>query len=552
MTDPLVLDHPTAEMSLLVDEGSAWTKAALVARVRGRWRVVAHAAQPSAWPDAELIAALATRLAESADRRLADDLVPLLAATPRIACRTPARPGRLVLAAVSRDVSGAAARRAAEAAGWIVVEEVSIDDGRSLLDRLAALGRADADAWLLVGGFDDAATDHPLELASLVAAARRGDDGAGPVLWAGSAPLADAVAATVGGEVTALPNPRATERGGDAEPLRAHLEELLQGLVEPGGVLQLAPIAFRRGVAELARATGLRTAGVEIGAQYATWVRAEPNGEARGRVFAAGGTGSPLLTASGVAARVARHLALSIDELAVADALQNQRARPAAVPQTEDELAVAHGAARLRLEQIAAEEGGLSGIDLVVAAGRVLAAAPSPWQAAQLLVDGLRPVGVTQLAIDPAGILAPLGSLPDAEIGEGFAAIAGDAVVPLGTAVVSRGGRPGSVAMRVRVRRAGWGEERFEVRSGQVVVEPLPRGAHADLDVELLGGTSLGTPRRSAHVRVPVSGGSVGLILDARDVPLALPRRSDDRRAVLAGWRDAFADESQVGWEAPR
>ena len=40
-----------------------------------------------------------------------------------------------------------------------------------------------------------------------------------------------------------------------------------------------------------------------------------------------------------------------------------------------------------------------------------------------------------------------------------------------------------------------------------------------------------------------VTGGAVGLILDARDMPLALPRRSEYRRAVLAGWRDTFLRE---------
>ena len=38
-----------AEMSLLTDVGSAWTKAAVVARTRGRWRIAAHAAQPTGW-----------------------------------------------------------------------------------------------------------------------------------------------------------------------------------------------------------------------------------------------------------------------------------------------------------------------------------------------------------------------------------------------------------------------------------------------------------------------------------------------------------------------
>jgi hypothetical protein len=40
-----------------------------------------------------------------------------------------------------------------------------------------------------------------------------------------------------------------------------------------------------------------------------------------------------------------------------------------------------------------------------------------------------------------------------------------------------------------------------------------------------------------------VTGGAVGVVLDARDAPLLLPRRSDDRRAVLTAWRDSFLRE---------
>jgi hypothetical protein len=35
----------------------------------------------------------------------------------------------------------------------------------------------------------------------------------------------------------------------------------------------------------------------------------------------------------------------------------------------------------------------------------------------------------------------------------------------------------------------------------------------------------------------------VGLVLDARDAPLYLPRRIDDRRAILAGWREVLLRE---------
>jgi len=111
----------TSELSLLVDIGSAWTKAAVVGRALGRWRIAAHAAQPSAWDEAELIATLAARLAGRADPRVSARIASLLADAPRIAVHTPARPGRIALAAVSSELSGQAARRAAEIAEEMIV-----------------------------------------------------------------------------------------------------------------------------------------------------------------------------------------------------------------------------------------------------------------------------------------------------------------------------------------------------------------------------------------------------------------------------------------------
>lgn len=534
-----------AELSLLIDIGSAWTKASVIARSHGRWRIAAHVAQPTRWNEGELWRALAQRLAVGADRRLHDHIEALLVQAPRIECHTPRRPAQLALAAVSRDVSGAAARRAAESAGWVVAESATMDDDRSLADRLAALQSASVDGWLLAGGFDDARAEQALEMAALVAAARGG--GEAPVIWAGSRALSDEVTALFQpGVVTSLANPRPRQDRLDPAPLRQHLETLLQQIIEPGGFIHLAPVSFRRAVTALARASGLRILGVDIGARYGNWVLSEADGGVESRIFASGGLSSPSLTGPGGPARLTRLIPHAIDELAVADALQNLRARPGTLPQTEDELAVTHGAVRALLAQMASEESG-AGVDLIIGSGRTLGSIANPGLAAQLLVDGLRPLGVTQLAVDPAGALAPLGSLDDVEIGEGIATVRDDLIVPLGASVVCRGGRSGQVAMRVTVHRTGWPPlGPIEVRSGSVQLVPLGRGQGAELEIELEGDVSLGTTRRARRARSAVQGGPAGLILDARDVPMVVPRRSDDRRAMLASWRDAFLREPRM------
>ncbi|HET7141166.1 MAG TPA: glutamate mutase L, partial [Candidatus Limnocylindria bacterium] len=218
---------PGAELSVLVDIGSAWTKASVIGRSRGRWRIAAHAAQPTSWDEGELWRTLAAHLAAGADRRLHERLERLVAEAPRIECHTPRRPARLALAAVSRDISGAAARRAAESAGWVVEEVASMDDDRSLAARLGALQSADVDAWLVSGGFDDAHSEQALEMAALVAAARRG--GETPVIWAGSARLGAEVGRLFEpAPVSLVANPRPSPDRSEPTALRHHLEALLQ------------------------------------------------------------------------------------------------------------------------------------------------------------------------------------------------------------------------------------------------------------------------------------------------------------------------------------
>ena len=140
-------------------------------------------------------------------------------------------------------------------------------------------------------------------------------------------------------------------------PLRHALEELLQRMVEPGGVRQLTPVSFRRAIAELARSSMRRVLGIDLGARYLTWVIADETGAAESRVFAAGGLSARSLVAPGGAGRLSRLLPLAIDELAVADALQNLHARPGTLPQTDDELAIMHAAARYLLAQAAGDAG---------------------------------------------------------------------------------------------------------------------------------------------------------------------------------------------------
>jgi hypothetical protein len=100
--------------------------------------------------------------------------------------------------------------------------------------------------------------------------------------------------------------------------------------------------------------------------------------------------------------------------------------------------------------------------------------------------------------------------------------------------------------MRVTVHRPGWPTPSpMEVRVGQLRVVALARGQEAELVIEPAAGISLGASRRSPRIQARATGGAVGIMLDARGVPIALPRRGDDRRAVLAEWQEALMRETE-------
>ncbi|MEO6294219.1 MAG: glutamate mutase L [Candidatus Limnocylindria bacterium] len=533
----------STELALLVDVGSAWAKAGVIGRVRGRWRLVAHAAQPTAWGSAELRRSLIQQLNAAGDPRLADRYDELLAGANRIECHTARQPGRLAVVAVSRELSGSTARRAAEAAGWQVTVLVTLDDGRSLAERLATLQAAEVDAWLVAGGFDDARSPRALEAAALVASARMPDGG--PVIWAGSAQLTNEVMLLFeGGAVSAVANPRPDAKREEPGPLRDRLQAILRQSVAPEDEAHLSTTAFARAVGVIAADGGLRVLAVDLGARGGVRVVAEPDGTTSTTVHSSGGLAGATLM-PGAAGRVARLAGDAGDEAAVADVLQTLRARPASLPQTPEELSATQVAARLLIGAMV-EDPATDPVDLVIGAGLTIAGASHPAQAARMLLDGVRPIGITQLAVDSGSVLGPLGSLGDDEIGEGMTLLADDLLLPLGTAVVCRGGEPGNAAMRVTVHRSGWPTPSpVEVRVGQLQMVPLGRGQEAELLIEPAAGISLGAPRRSSRIQARATGGAVGLILDARGVPIVLPRRGDDRRAVLAGWRDALMRETE-------
>jgi hypothetical protein len=519
---------PETELTLLLDVGSAWTKAALVGRAGGRWRIVSGAAQPTAWGDAVLVEDLVGRLIPHADSRLHRRLPLLVREAPRITCRSPQRPGRLAVAADTTPGLDAATALAVRS-GWTVEAAVAGDDRRTDAERFELLRSADVDAWLAV-----------------------------PSPAGGSGPIWGLVAAAIGpsrarvlvvgrpeelGELVPLFGTRAESVAeGPDERLTDALLRQLTSLNQISEARTATPVAFRRAIDALADGLGITVLGVDLGASWLSWRESG----SPGRTAVLAGTPDRILPPGSRAA--AEILPADADEFTTTDAMAGLAARRSGLPATSVELAIAQAVGIDRLAAARHLLGGGPAVDLVVGGGRLLAAAPHPADAVLVMLDGLRSPGVTQLAIDPWGICGPLGALADDDVNEGLETLRDDLLVPLGTAVRSEGGQPGQLAFRARLHRPGWPDiPAVEVRAGSVAVLPLERGGSGDLEIELERGVHVGSPARGMRLRAAVTGGAVGIILDARGDPIQLPARPGDARTMIQTWRDALRRDPRAG-----
>ena len=217
-----------------------------------------------------------------------------------------------------------------------------------------------------------------------------------------------------------------------------------------------------------------------------------------------------------------------------------QTAHPTSVPTSTSELQLAHAiwvaAAR---DALRASGGGRNplddvSIDLAVLTGEVTYTIGRPMQAVLLLINSFEICGVTQLALDASNALAMSGCLLDMDV----PVMTESSLMELGVCVALRGQAPfGESAVVVEVHPEGRPTIEREVSSGSMDVVQWEAGLEADVKIwpgsKFDVGLGYGRP---AHLRVPITPGSVGLVIDARGRPLSWPDDAEDRHARVEQW----------------
>lgn len=507
-----------------LDGGTATLAGGLVGRVGGRRRLLAAAAVP-AGADPEALAAILAGRVRTMDAGLAAEAsIPDAAATlPRLVAT--GTPPRLAAVLAVTEATRAALEVDATAAGWRTVGASAERD-----DALEAMRRATRPGVeiLVVGTGVPPSADERELVAELTALAggvleRRPDL---PVVLVGAA-AASPSRVPPGVEVVSVPRPH----GDPAEDLRGILAARRAGSDDAREAL--AAVA-----GTLAEVVGLRVEILEVGMAGALRARAAPPDRPGDPPTVAAAelpaAALGLVEDDDVLDRVEAWTTVAIDRARLRDRLAELQLAPWA--ELDGEGAVLRGAAlRSSVERlVAATDGEVGGPapDLVVLAGGAWSAVPAP-AAVLVLADAVRRPGVVQVALDAARLLAPIGTVADPGArAELLGELLDDALVRLGTlAVVGGVARRSTGQLRLRAEGA---PADLALPGGGLALVDLPPGRAGAVEIEFRGAVDLGT--RGRRFALAATGGLAGLVVDLRDVPLALPERSDERREALLRW----------------
>ena len=506
---------------------------------------------------------------------------------------------QMMVAGVVKSMTAESAQRAALGAGAIVMDVVASNDQRAPHEKIERIRTLRPDMVLLSGGTDGGTVRHVVELAEFLAAAnprpRLGSTYKLPVVYAGNRDAREEVGETLAdrADLHVTDNLRPVLERENLGPARDEIHELFLKHVMAqapgykklmswvGAPIMPTPAAVGNIIQRIARSQDLNIVGVDIGGATTDVFSdfevppelgsTEATGE---RIFnrsVSANLGMSYSVSNVLAeaslASILRWVPFDIDETDLRDRIKNKMIRPTTIPHLLEELkieqAIAREALRLAFAQHKQLAVGLKGVqrgrtisesfdesmsgetvinmrdlDLLVGSGGVLSHAPRRSQAMMMLIDAFAPEAVTRIAVDSIFMMPHLGVL--AEVNEAAAeqVFERDCMIYLGTCV-SPVNQPKKGVTCFDYRLTVDGQERSgSVAAGELALEPLDVGQTAELVAEPHRSVDLGAGRGKT-LEATVYGGVVGVVLDGRGRPLAVPEQN--RSETVAGWARVLA-----------
>jgi len=289
---------------------------------------------------------------------------------------------------------------------------------------------------------------------------------------------------------------------------------------------------------------------VNLGASAAS-VAAGFNGEVVLRTYPQFGLGenlSGLLQYTDIES-ILRWLPLDVDPNAIREYLYQKSLYPGTLPATSDDHAIAQAIARQTLYLAVravrkdfpvngrTSRDTLPPLDLIIAGGGAVGEGLSLGQSLLLLLDAIQPVGILPMLIDQNNLLPLLGAAAARNHFLPVQVIDSGAFIGLGTIVsVVASASYGEPILRAKMTYSDGTDARVDVKFGGLEILPLPSGQSARLSLQPLQKADAGLgPGRSGTVTV--TGGAMGVVIDARGRPLKFPSDAVRRRELIKKWQ---------------
>lgn len=569
------------ESILAIEVGTAVTRAVLFDVVEGQYRFVASGQAPSTAESPFMDIGIGVREAikslqnvtgsrllgkdnnliapSQADGAGVDAVVATVSAGPIV---------RTVIVGLLSDVSVESARRLAESTYARVVDTLDLSDQRKPDQQLDGIVRSRPDLVILAGGTDGGATRSMLKIIEAVGLAcyLMPMEKRPKILYAGNEKLANDVQELLGAHAGKLvighnvrPSLETESLGPASSDLASLITEIRQGQLKgidelhmwAGG--NILPTAFAQGrmISYLSRlyesTRGLLS--VDIGAS-ATSIAAGFGGDVVLKTYPQFGLGENLtgLLKYTDLEDIMRWLHLDIDPNNIQEYLFQKAMYPGTLPGTIEEHAIAQAISRQVLYlavrsaqkefpgQNHAVNENMRPLDLIIAGGGVVSDGVSLGQSLLMLLDAIQPVGILPILVDQNNLLPLLGVAASRNNYLPVQVIDSGAFTGLGTVIsVIASANYGQQVLRAKLTYSDGTDARMDVKFGGLEILPLESGESARLSLQPLNRADAGLgPGRSGSITV--TGGAMGVVIDARGRPLEFPSDPVRRRELIKKW----------------
>lgn len=477
-------------------------------------------------------------------------------------------PLRVLLVGLVEDVSLASARRALGAVCAVEVDSFGLADGRSQREQVQAIIEQEIDLVLVVGGIDGGADKKLKKLVETLSLGlgMLGESQRPIIIYAGNRSLRTYVSSTLGDltDVYFAGNVRPRHDLEDLTELidlldRAYLDDKvtrIRGLEEIANWSNFDLTSTARGLGAVCEYLGLDRGGrvlcLDVGSSGVALATADAR-EAHLTVRNDLGMGRPIKNVLNFAGNTDMLKWIGREDSAtdLDDLVLNRSLLPQAVPLSEDDLLLEQALLREIVRQVQGASiklwDGANGnqyrsIRQLLLRGGALVNAERPGPMLLAVLDGLQPVGIFSVLLDRLGILPALGLLAPHNAQLVVQVLNSGALEELGWVIAPRGqGKNGETALTIQLEASDSQTMEVDVAAGSVEVIPLPPGDSAKLNLQPASMLDIGSGEGKSR-KIEVSGGTVGLVIDARGRPLTLPEDDDTRKSQVQQW---FRD---VGW----